>query len=77
MGLYSGLAYDATNLLIKAIQNAGARSRADVLKAVQNIGDFQGITGTISFDERGDNKNSVISVYRVTDGKLEFIETVS
>jgi len=77
VGLYSGLAYDATNLLIEAIQNAGARSRADVLKAVQNMGDFQGITGTISFDERGDNKNSVISVYRVTDGKLEFIETVS
>jgi len=76
IGLYSSLAYDAANLLIEAIRQAGGRDREKVLRALREIKDFQGVTGSISFDENGDNLNKFISVYRVTNGEFEFIETI-
>jgi len=76
LGLYSGLAYDSANILIQAIQKAGVRDREKVLAALRSLGDFKGVTGEISFDPKGDNRHRVISIYRVTGGKLEFIETI-
>jgi branched-chain amino acid transport system substrate-binding protein len=33
------------------------------------------LTGTIAFDEKGDIKNGAISMFKVKDGKLEYIST--
>jgi len=76
VGLYSGLAYDAANLLIEAIRRAGAKDRKQVLRALKSIKNFEGLSGTITFDSKGDNVNRVISVYHVTGGEMEFIETM-
>ena len=38
--------------------------------------DYQGVTGQIRFDERGDLQGGSISLYRVSDGEWEYIETV-
>ena len=46
IGLYSSLAYDAANLLIEAIRQAGGRDREKVLRALREIKDFQGVTGS-------------------------------
>ncbi len=76
LGLYSGLAYDSTNLLIEAIRQAGARDREKTLAALRKINDFKGVTGQVAFDARGDNLHRTISIYRVNKGKFEFIETI-
>jgi branched-chain amino acid transport system substrate-binding protein len=34
------------------------------------------VTGNISFDERGDVRGGAITMYRVTNGKWEVLETV-
>jgi branched-chain amino acid transport system substrate-binding protein len=36
---------------------------------------YNGVTGTISFDEKGDIKGGAISMFTVKDGKLSYIST--
>lgn len=77
IGSYSAYAYDATNLLIQAIRIAGAPDREKVIQILKEKGRvFPGILGPTEFDEHGDTKNKVISVFRVRDGKWEHVRTI-
>lgn len=60
---YDSYAYDAANTIIEAVLAAGAQ-RSKVAEAVRG-GSIEGVTGTVAFDENGDNKQQVISAYRV------------
>jgi len=57
---FAAQSYDATAILLKAIENAAKANggkmpeREDVAKAVRAIKSFHGITGTITFDRKGD-----------------------
>lgn len=64
---YDSYAYDAAKVIIAAVLEAGA-DRAEVAKAIR-AGSVAGVTGTIEFDENGDNKQQVISAYRVEKGE--------
>ncbi|MDP9436675.1 MAG: branched-chain amino acid ABC transporter substrate-binding protein [Actinomycetota bacterium] len=72
---YGGYAYDAANAIINAVKQgvedgkSGADLRTAVVEGVQNA-DFEGVTGQISFDEFGDTKSKVLTVYRVEGGKF-------
>ena len=37
---------------------------------------YQGVTGNVAFDAKGDIKGGSISLYRVKDGKWSYLETV-
>ena len=63
---YDTYSYDSTMIFGKAILEAGA-DRAAVQSAVRGIS-YQGVTGLIEFDAKGDNKEQVISAYEVKDG---------
>ncbi|NLI55519.1 ABC transporter substrate-binding protein [bacterium] len=54
----ASLAYDAMNITLTAIQNAGSTDGAKIKEALKNI-EFNGVTGFITFDE---NRNPVKSV---------------
>ena len=71
-GQWAAYGYDAANLLIKAIRRAGVKNREAVLKAMREIPAYQGITGEVVFDDRGDNKNQFIGVFKVENGKLVY-----
>ncbi len=73
IGQWSAYAYDATNILIEAIRKGGAKNREAVLKAMRQIPEFSGITGKVVFDEKGDNKNQMIGVFKFHQGKLAYI----
>lgn len=73
--LYAPYAYDATNALIKAMEAAGSTAPAKYLPAVGKL-DFPGVTGQISFDDKGDIKGGTVTVYRVKDGQWMPLETV-
>ncbi|OGW72401.1 MAG: hypothetical protein A2Y02_01085 [Omnitrophica bacterium GWA2_52_12] len=72
-GQWSAYGYDAANILIDAIRRAGAADREAVLKAMRGIPAFTGITGEVSFDERGDNRHQFIGVFKFESGKLVYI----
>jgi len=73
IGQWSAYGYDAAYILIEAVRKAGKKDRAAVLRAMREIPSFQGVTGEVVFDEKGDNKNQFIGVFKVQEGKLVYI----
>lgn len=69
------LAYDATNLLIQAINDAGVDDAAKVKDTLANI-KFNGVSGTITFDA---NHNPIKSatILKVSEGKIKFEAVVA
>jgi branched-chain amino acid transport system substrate-binding protein len=72
--IYAPYSYDAVYVIVDAIRRAGSLDRAAVTAAVAAT-NYDGLTGHIAFDPKGDLKNGAISVYKVQDGKLNFIST--
>jgi len=74
---YAAAAYDCAQILIAAIARAiggnggNIPNRPQVLDRVAK-GQFQGLTGTYSFDQNGDATAPLMSMYRVTNGKWTF-----
>ncbi|MEJ5064477.1 MULTISPECIES: branched-chain amino acid ABC transporter substrate-binding protein [Erwinia] len=66
--LHAPFAYDATRVLIAAIEQADSTDAADYLPKLRAIS-YQGVTGTLAFDAQGNLKNPSFTVYKVTDGK--------
>ncbi|CAM5495426.1 MULTISPECIES: branched-chain amino acid ABC transporter substrate-binding protein [Streptomyces] len=70
--VYGGLTYDATWSIIEAVKlavegNDGelpADGRKAVLDAMSKV-KFDGVTGTISFDEFGDTTNTLMTAYKI------------
>ncbi len=65
-GMFAALAYDSTNLLIEAIEKAGSTDPEAVRAAVESI-EFDGVTGSFSFDETHTPIKSVL-VVTLVDG---------
>jgi branched-chain amino acid transport system substrate-binding protein len=68
--LYAPFTYDATNLLIEAMKKANSADPAKYLPALQGIS-YSGATGPIAFDDKGDRKDSEITIFTMKGGKLE------
>ncbi len=73
--LYAPYCYDATNVMIAAMQKAGSIEPAKYLPELAKI-NFDGVTSKISFDEKGDLKGGAITLYQVQDGKWVALETM-
>ena len=70
--VFAAVAYDATNLMIHAIKQAGTEREA-IREALAQIKDFPGVTGKITFSDAGD----VVKEYRkmyVKDGKFQLYQ---
>jgi branched-chain amino acid transport system substrate-binding protein len=69
-GAYSVYGYDAANVLLTAIQQAGTTD-ADKVAAVMKSRSFDTILGNIEFDAKGDVKGSGFVIWTIKDGKLQ------
>jgi branched-chain amino acid transport system substrate-binding protein len=69
------LAYDATNVLLEAIENAGSTDTAVVRDALAGI-EFEGVAGVITFDAEGDPIKTA-AINQVTGGQFSFVKWVS
>jgi branched-chain amino acid transport system substrate-binding protein len=72
---YSPFTYDATAIMIEAMQKAGTTEGAKVIDAIK-AGSFTGVAGTYAYDDKGDMKNGAITVFVVKGGKWEAVETI-
>ncbi|HGE8374359.1 TPA: branched-chain amino acid ABC transporter substrate-binding protein [Serratia marcescens] len=68
--LHAPFAYDATRVLIAAIEQAGSANPADYLPKLRAI-HYQGVTGDIAFDTQGNLQQPSFTLYRVVDGKWQ------
>lgn len=75
------LTWDSMLLVVQALQNCGtltgdlAADRACVRDGMAAISDFEGITGTMTFDEEGDPIKCAVIV-QIQDGAVSFYESV-
>ncbi len=58
---YAVYGYEAAKVALTAIEKAGKKDRAAILKAALEIRDFEGTTGKWSFDENGDTSLTTMS----------------
>lgn len=65
--MFSALAYDSTNLLIQAYEEAGSTD-AEAVKAAMDKVSFKGITGDFTFDETHTPKKTAL-VVKLIDGE--------
>jgi branched-chain amino acid transport system substrate-binding protein len=81
-GAYGAYAYDAATAIINGLKTslasaADAKSaREATITAIGSVS-FDGATGPVAFDEFGDTKTKVLTVYKVTDGKWKADKTGS
>jgi branched-chain amino acid transport system substrate-binding protein len=70
------LTYDAVMLLADAIGRAGCLEREKIRDAIAETKNFQGSTGTITFDQNGDPQNKEASIIKCEKGKFVFLKSV-
>ncbi len=71
----AALAYDATNLLLQAIKNAGADNTDKVKAALEKI-KFNAVSGTITYDKQHNPVKAAV-IISVKDGEKKFLASVS
>jgi branched-chain amino acid transport system substrate-binding protein len=71
----AALAYDATNLLLQAIKNAGADDTDKVRVALEKIS-FKAVSGTIAFDANHDPVKP-LTILTIKNGKVTFDSVVN
>lgn len=69
------LAYDATNVLLEAIEKSGSTDTAVVRDTLAGIR-FEGVAGVITFDAEGDPIKTA-AINQVTGGQFSFVKWVS
>ena len=74
--LYSPYVYDAVMVMAMAMQKAGSSDPAKYLPVLAKTEGYKGVTGTITFDEKGDIKNGALTLYTYKAGKREQIAVV-
>lgn len=70
-GGFAAECYDAAGILLRAI--AQSATRAAVLHALQRMAPYQGATGTIQFDPRGERRDAAVSLWRARGGRMESV----
>ncbi len=73
--LYAPYCYDAVNVMIAAMQQADSAEPAKYLSALAGIS-HNGVTGKITFDEKGDLKGGAITMYQIQQGKWHPLQTM-
>jgi branched-chain amino acid transport system substrate-binding protein len=74
--IYAPYVYDSVKLMVAAMVKAGSSDPAKYLPTLAATKDFQGVTGPISFDEKGDIKGGALTLKTVKGGKLEELAVI-
>ena len=74
--VYAPYVYDATNIMVAAMVKAGSADPAKYLPVLAKTTGYNGVTGTISFDQKGDVKNGALTLYTYKAGKRSELAVV-
>jgi branched-chain amino acid transport system substrate-binding protein len=72
---YAPYYYDAANILIAAMQKADSADPAKYLPMVASIS-FDGATGHVEFDAKGDRKDAEVTIFQLKGGVVEPVAVV-
>ncbi len=71
---YAANSYDATNILISAISKIKTLEPEKIAKEISRTKDFNGVTGTITFDENGDLTAPGFVLSKVENGRFAIVD---
>jgi branched-chain amino acid transport system substrate-binding protein len=71
----SALAYDAVMIAAAAIEKAGSTAPGDIRAALSGIKAYEGVTGTISFDDNGDPVKCAV-IMEIVAGEARYLKTL-
>lgn len=74
-GMSSALAYDAVMMAAAAIENAKSFAHEDIQAALSKIRDYEGVTGTITFDGNGDPVKCGV-IMEIENGAARYLKTL-
>jgi branched-chain amino acid transport system substrate-binding protein len=73
--IYAPFTYDAVYVIVDAMKRANSIEAPKVLAAIAST-DFNGLTGHIAFDDKGDLKAGTITLYDFKDKKKNVLDVV-
>jgi branched-chain amino acid transport system substrate-binding protein len=74
--VYAPYSYDAVGVLVAAMVKAGSHEPAKYLPVLAQTEGYQGVTGTIGFDAKGDVRNGALTLFTYKAGAREAIGVV-
>lgn len=74
---FAALGYDAMKLLAKAIEIVGTDDPKKIPEGLAQIKDFQGVSGTISYEAGSQVPNKSVAVIEVKDGKFVTVKQIA
>ena len=74
--IYAPYVYDAVNVMVAAMVKAGSADPAKYLPVLAKTEGYKGVTGTISFDAKGDVKNGALTLFTYKGDKREQMAVV-
>ena len=74
--VYAPYVYDALNVMVAAMVKAGSADPAKYLPVLAKTEGYKGVTGNISFDDKGDVKNGALTLYTYKGDKRDQIAVV-
>ena len=74
--VYAPYVYDSVKIMVAAMVKAGSSDPAKYLPVLAATKNFPGVTGNITFDEKGDIVGGALTLRTIKDGKLEEVKVI-
>jgi branched-chain amino acid transport system substrate-binding protein len=74
--IYAPYVYDAVNVMVAAMVKAGSADPAKYLPVLAKTENYHGVTGDITFDNKGDIKNGALTLFTYKGDKREEMAVV-
>jgi branched-chain amino acid transport system substrate-binding protein len=74
--IYAPYVYDSVNVMVDAMVKAGSSDPAKYLPVLAKTDGYKGVTGAISFDNKGDIKNGALTLFTYKGGNRDQIAVV-
>ena len=74
--VYAPYVYDSLKIMVAAMVKANSSDPAKYLPVLAATTDYKGVTGPVTFDEKGDIKNGALTLKTVRGGKLETLAVI-
>jgi branched-chain amino acid transport system substrate-binding protein len=74
--VYAPYVYDSVNIMVAAMVKAGSADPKVYLPVLAKTSGHKGVTGTVSFDDKGDVLNGALTLYTYKGGKRDEIGVV-
>ena len=74
--MYAPYVYDSLKIMVAAMVKANSSDPVKYLPVLAATTDYKGVTGPVTFDEKGDIKNGALTLKTVRGGKLETLAVI-